>query len=75
MKATREDIKKSLVKYDITEFQIEKIADEIIEYSHCNTSLYASIPDVCPKCGVVHPPVIKGGKSKHVSYKNSIKEV
>ena len=63
MKATREDIKKNLIKYDITEFQIEKIADEIIEYSHWNTSLDASVPDICPKCGIVHPPVIKGGKS------------
>lgn len=63
MESTREEIKKSLTRFDITESQLEEIAEIILEYSHWNTSMEASIPENCPKCGTPHPAVIKGGKT------------
>lgn len=63
MEATRTEIKKSLERFDITECQIEVLADQILEYSYWNTSLDVSVPDICPKCGMIRPAVIKGGKS------------
>ena len=63
MKESKEKIKEVLQQFDITQFQINKLADAILEYSCLNSSMDVPAPEICPKCGVYHPHVVKGGMS------------
>ena len=44
-------------------YQIENIERQIIDYQSLNLAEKKTDFDMCPKCGAVHPRLIKGGKS------------
>ena len=63
MRETKEKIKEVLQQFDITQSQINILADAILEYSCLNSSMEVLAPEICPKCGAYHPHVVKGGRS------------
>lgn len=44
-------------------YQIETIERQVRDYITINESSNKIVIDVCPKCGKVHPRIIKGGKA------------
>ena len=43
-------------------YQIENIERQIIDYQSLNLAEKKTDFDMCPKCGAVHPRLIKGGE-------------
>ena len=44
-------------------YQIENIERQIIDYQSLNLAEKKTNLDMCPKCGAIHPRLIRGGKS------------
>lgn len=44
-------------------YQIENIKRQIIDYQSLNLAEKKTNLDMCPKCGAIHPRLIRGGKS------------
>lgn len=63
METTRENIRNVLEQFDITQYQAERIAEMILDYTHSNSLLEVSLPEQCPKCGIYHPNVVRNGKT------------
>lgn len=63
METTKEKIRSVLEQFSITQYQAERIADMILDYTQSNSLLEVSIPEQCPKCGIYRPEVVKNGKT------------
>ena len=63
METTKEKIRSVLEQFSITQYQAERIANMILDYTQSNSLLEVSIPEQCPKCGIYRPEVVKNGKT------------
>lgn len=54
-------ISEILKGYNLTERQVDEIANLVIEYSAMNSEVIAAVPHICPKCGAYEPGITRGG--------------
>lgn len=55
------DYLNEIISTQLYSYQINKIDMEIIDFIEVNHAADEYVIDCCPKCGKIHPPVIKGG--------------
>lgn len=60
-----EELINKLTNAKLTEYQTQQIWKQIDQYTSDNITASIPIVDVCPKCGKVHPEVIKAGKTRN----------
>lgn len=60
-----EELINKLTNANLTEYQNQQIGKQIDQYTSDNITASNPIVDVCPKCGKVHPKVIKAGKTRN----------
>lgn len=61
MKTTINSI--STILSTLSKYQIDRVNQLVIDFDNCNKAVNNFEVDKCPKCGVVHPKFILGGKT------------
>lgn len=60
-----EEIIEKLSNSKLSEYQIQELDKQIDQYMNDNNTASNPIVEVCPKCGKIHPKVIKAGKTRN----------
>lgn len=60
-----EEIIEKLSNSELSEYQIQELDKQIDQFINDNNTASNPIVEVCPKCGKIHPKVIKAGKTRN----------